>query len=88
MSEGLERESTFYFSLLLSLDILAYPIEAVLDSLAADGRARLDVPRAVAYRVQVEALGDLARARRIDQVLLVGEYEHRHAHQLLLGQQL
>ena len=59
-----------------------------LDPLAGGGRAALDLPLAVPDHVQAERLGDLRRRRRVEEVLLVGEDEHRHADQLVLGQQL
>lgn len=38
--------------------------------------------------MEIESLGDLARRRRIEQILFVGEHKHRDAGQLLFVQQL
>jgi len=56
------------------------------DALAGVGRARLDLPLSITYRVKVETLGDVARRRRVDEVLFVGEHQDRHSHQLLFIQ--
>lgn len=61
---------------------------ADLDALSGQGGARLDLPYAIPDGVQVETLGDLGGRGGRQQVLLVGEDEHRNAAQLLLIQQL
>lgn len=61
---------------------------AHLNALPREGGARLDLPYAVTDGVQVEALCDLGGGGGCQQVLLVGEDQHRNPTQLLLIQQL
>merc|ERR1712159_594229 len=51
---------------------------------AGGGAGRLDVPAALAQRVQAELIGDLGRVHRIGQVLLVGEDEEDGLAELVL----
>lgn len=61
---------------------------AHLNALSREGGARLDLPYAVTDGVQVETLCDLGGGGGCQQVLLVGEDQHRNPTQLLLIQQL
>lgn len=61
---------------------------AHLNALSREGGARLDLPNAVTDGVQVETLCDLGGGGGCQQVLLVGEDQHRNPTQLLLIQQL
>merc|ERR1719198_2567878 len=51
------------------------PVEALVEAVAGRRARRLDVPVALAERVQAELVGDLRRVHRVGQVLLVGEDE-------------
>ena len=68
------------FLLLFSLNILAYPIETVFDTLAVHSRTGLNIPCPVTNRMQIQTLSYVASFSRVNQVLFVGEYEHGNAH--------
>ena len=62
------------------------PVEALVQAVAGSGARRLDVPVALAERVEAELVGDLRGVHRVRQVLLVREDEQHRIAQLILVQ--
>ena len=62
------------------------PVEALVQAVAGSGARRLDVPVALAERVEAELVGDLRGVHRVRQVLLVREDEQHRLSQLILVQ--
>eukprot|EP00964_Phaeocystis_antarctica_P040780 scaffold23323_cov60-Phaeocystis_antarctica.AAC.2 len=60
------------------------PVEALVQAVAGGRAGRLDVPVALAERVQAELVGDLSCIHRVGQVLLVGEHQQDGLTQLVL----
>lgn len=76
------------------LQLIGQPIETFVETVSAGGARGLDVPIAVAQRMQTELVGDFGRVHGVRQVLLVGEYQKygvpelvfgEHAHELVFG---
>ena len=63
-----------------------HPVEALVEAVARGRARRLDVPVALAERVQAELVGDLGRVHRVWQVLLVGEDQQDCVSQFILLQ--
>lgn len=51
------------------LELVGEPVEALVEAVAGGGAGGLDVPVAVAQRVQAQLVGDLGCVHRIRQVL-------------------
>ena len=60
----------------LVLDVGREPVQALEETLAARGARGLDIPLAVAQRVQTELVGHLRHRHGVGQVLLVREHKH------------
>ena len=60
-------------ALLLVLQLVGEPVEALVEAVAARRARRLDVPVALAQRVQAELVRDLGGVHRVRQVLKRGE---------------
>mmetsp|Transcript_73127 Transcript_73127/g.200800 ORF Transcript_73127/g.200800 Transcript_73127/m.200800 type:complete len:561 (-) Transcript_73127:65-1747(-) len=71
---------------LLLLERRRHPVEALVETVARGRARRLDVPVALAQRVEAELVGDLRSVHRVRQVLLVGEDQQDGLPQLVLVQ--
>merc|ERR1719453_817858 len=60
------------------------PVEALVQAVAGRRAGRLDVPVALAERVEAELVSDLGGVHRVGQVLLVGEDEQHRLAELVL----
>merc|ERR1712176_969872 len=62
------------------------PVETLVQTFARCRTRRLDVPLALAQRIEPELAGDLRRAHRVRQVLLIREHEEDGIAQLVFLQ--
>jgi len=74
--------------------LIGKPVQAFVKAVSAGGASGLDVPIALAERVEAELVGDFGRVHRLWKILLIGEDEEnsfpefvlvQHAVQLFLG---
>ena len=73
-----------FFTLRLLVERAREPVEALVQAVAGGRASRLDVPVALAERVQAELVGDLSSIHRVRQVLFVGEHQQDRLAQLVL----
>lgn len=59
----------FCLHLFLILELIGQPVEAFVETVATSGARRLNVPVAVAQRVQAQFVGDLGRVHCVWQIL-------------------
>eukprot|EP00327_Prymnesium_parvum_P018964 CAMPEP_0113240970 /NCGR_PEP_ID=MMETSP0008_2-20120614/6546_1 /TAXON_ID=97485 /ORGANISM="Prymnesium parvum" /LENGTH=245 /DNA_ID=CAMNT_0000088345 /DNA_START=136 /DNA_END=874 /DNA_ORIENTATION=- /assembly_acc=CAM_ASM_000153 len=71
---------------LLLLKRGGHPVQALVQTISRGGAGGLDVPVALAQRVESELVGDLRSVHRVGQVLLVGEDEQNRLAELILVQ--
>merc|ERR1712146_364228 len=70
--------------LILLLQSVGEPVKALIKAVAGGGAGRLDVPVALAQRVEAELVSDLCSVHRVGQILLVRKDEQNSLAQLVL----
>eukprot|EP00976_Prorocentrum_cordatum_P109468 1195024-Prorocentrum_minimum.AAC.5 len=71
-------------NLLLVGDVAGKPVEALVQALAGGGAGALNVPMALAQRVQAKLVGDLSGVHGVGQILLVSEHQQHSVAKLVL----
>ena len=71
---------------LLARNVARQPVEAFIQTFTRGGAGRLDEPVTLTKRVKAELVGDLRRAHRVWQILLVGKHQEHRITELIFVQ--
>lgn len=71
---------------LLARNVARQPVEAFIQTFTRGGAGRLDEPVTLTKRVKAELVGDLRRAHRVGQILLVGKHQEHRITELIFVQ--